>query len=118
MKKLLLAAAMLMVAIDSSHATEDFCAVVKHTDDGFLALRAEPTTQSEIVFKLHQGDYVIADTLGATDHKGWTHVNSVLRRDGPSDASKKYAHYTHGWVASRYVESFVCPEDQAEEGKR
>ena len=85
-----------------AHATKDFCAVVLKSHDGFVALRARPTTHSVINVKLRRGDFLYADTLGDyQQHKRWTHITSV----GHETAGK----FRHGWISSRYVQSFVCP---------
>jgi hypothetical protein len=45
----------------SAHATQDFCAVVRKTPDGFLALREGPGTWFPMKARLHQGDLLFAD---------------------------------------------------------
>ena len=55
-------AACLMALATSAEATEDFCAVVLKTPDGFLALRQGPGTRFPVKLKLHQGDVLSADT--------------------------------------------------------
>lgn len=101
MKYVLIVASLLLAT--SAHATEDFCAVVLKSRDGFVALREQPTTDSVISIKLWQGDFLYADTLGY-DHKGWTHVVGVSGHENMDPELK------HGWISSRYVQSFVCPE--------
>jgi hypothetical protein len=120
MKKMLLAGIALLAVCASAHATEDFCAVVLRAPDGFLALRAEPGTQSKMLTKLHEGDFLYADTQQCSQSvcdKRWTHVIGVPRIDGPDDPKKTYEDYTRGWVFSRYIQSFLCPENQAEQAK-
>jgi hypothetical protein len=118
MKKLILAAALAVLA-SSANATVDFCAVVRETPDGFLALREGPGTQFPVVHKLRRGDFLYADDASCergvcANRNRWTHVLSVPRLDGPpNNPNKAHGSFTSGWVASRYIEWFVCPEDQA-----
>jgi hypothetical protein len=42
----------------------------------------------------------------------WTHITGVPRIDGPTTPEKTSGDYTHGWVRSKYIQSFICPEDQ------
>jgi hypothetical protein len=42
----------------------------------------------------------------------------VPRIDGPNDPKKTYNDYTHGWVSSKYIQDFLCPEDQELEANR
>jgi hypothetical protein len=110
MKRLFLTSvAALFLATGAAHATEDFCAVVLKTPDGFLALREGPSTRFKMITKLHRGDFLLADTGGTLSPK-WTHVIGVPRIDSGD------AHYTRGFVYRRYIQEFLCPEDQAAEG--
>jgi hypothetical protein len=47
----------------SARATEDFCAVVLKTPDGFLALREGPGTRFRMQARLHRGDVLFADNV-------------------------------------------------------
>ena len=70
MMKTLLTAVALLAFATTAHATEDFCAVVLKTPDGFLALREGPGTQHKMITKLEQGDFLLADTaMGEQDPK-------------------------------------------------
>ena len=51
-----LAGTMAAVDFTAAYSTEDFCAVVLKTPDGFLALREKPGTQFKMIAKLHEGD--------------------------------------------------------------
>ena len=52
-----------------AHGTEDFCAVVLKTPDGFLALREGPGTRFKVKTRLYRGDVLFADTRRCTiDH--------------------------------------------------
>jgi hypothetical protein len=101
----------------SVNATEDGCAVVLKTPDGFLNLRKAPTTKSDIVTQLKQGDFLYVDTtrcetkgnLSICDEDNpprWTHVTSARRIDG-----KDARTFTQGWVSDQYVQWFRCEED-------
>jgi hypothetical protein len=48
----------------SVNATEDGCAIVLKTPDGFLNMRRAPTMKSDIVTQLKQGDFLYVDTAG------------------------------------------------------
>ena len=54
MKKVLLAgiAALSVLSASAAHATDNECAVVLKTSDGFLAVREKPTVKSKIVATL------------------------------------------------------------------
>jgi hypothetical protein len=108
---------------NAAHATGDFCAVVLKTPDGFLALREKPGRESKIIAKLREGDFLYAGTeqcsqsVCDTEARKWTHINGVPRIDGPNDPKKTYDDYTHGWVSRKYIQDFLCPEDQQLETK-
>ena len=114
MKRALRLAACVAALATSAHATEDFCAVVLKTPDGFLALREGPGTRFKVKEKLLQGDVLFADTRSCViDHPGicdekreWTYVYSVPRLDGDLKEAK---HFTEGWVGSRFTQGFLCP---------
>jgi hypothetical protein len=100
-KMLLVGIAGLMILSKAAHATEDFCAVVLKTPDGFLALREKPGRESKIIAKLREGDFLYAGTeqcsqsVCDTEDRKWTHINGVPRIDGPNDPKKTYNDYTH-----------------------
>jgi hypothetical protein len=108
--KALLLAGCVAAAVTSAHATEDFCAVVLKTPDGFLALRDGPGTRFNLRAKLKQGDVLLADTRSCViDHpdtcdekREWTYVYSV-RHEGKEVK-------VQGWVTRRFTQDFVCPE--------
>jgi hypothetical protein len=87
-----------------AQATEDFCAVVLKTPDGFLALREGPGAQFRVKARLRQGDVLFADTRTCViDHpdicdetRKWTYVNYVPRLDGRLNEAKQF---TQGSVA-------------------
>jgi hypothetical protein len=114
MKRALLLAACVAALATSAHATEDFCAVVLKTPDGFLALREGPGTRFKVKEKLLRGDVLFADTRSCAidypdvcdDKREWTHVNVVPRLDGNVEEGK---HFTEGWVARKFIQEFLCP---------
>jgi hypothetical protein len=132
MKKLLLTGiAVLFLAIGTAHATEDFCAVVlkpprevmrdkEYKHDAWLTIRDGPGTQFMRMGKLGTGDYLEAQTGSCKQLEGkwicddkWVHINSIPRFDGPIE--QRHSH-SSGWVHSKYIQTFPCPEDQAEAG--
>lgn len=64
---LVLAVALLTCTLDASAQTRG---VIKRTNDGFVALRAEPTLYSTMLRKLHAGDVVYYISAG----NGWSRV--------------------------------------------
>jgi hypothetical protein len=57
-----LAVLFILISAPALKATEDGCAVVLKTPDGFLNLRNAPTSQSEVITKLKRGDFLYVDT--------------------------------------------------------
>ena len=120
MKKMLLTGVAALMAVSrAAQATEDFCAVVLKTPDGFLALREKPARESKIIAKLREGDFLYAGTeqcsqsvCDTLEDRKWTHINGVPRMDGPNDPKRTYNDYTHGWVSRKYIQNFLCPDDQ------
>jgi hypothetical protein len=110
MKQFFPAAAVLIVVSTAAHATEDFCAVVLKTPDGFLALREKPGAQAKMSAKLREGDFLYAGTEQSSvcdnEDRKWTHVTGVPRLDGPNDPKKTYNDYTHGWVSRKDIQEF------------
>jgi hypothetical protein len=125
--------AALLLATGAAHATEDFCAVVlkppsniirdkDYKSDAWLTIRDGPGTQFMRMGKLGTGDFLEAQTGSCKqlegkwicDDKGeWVHVNAIPRFDGPIELRTSRS---SGWVRSKYVQTFACPEDQAEAG--
>ena len=112
MRKLLLAAALLLAIGTSAQATQSYCAVVKPTPDGFVNLREGPGTRFPIIRHLRPYDSVLVDTgkcrAGICDQSGrWQFIESVPRIDGQSDEEKQ--HFTQGWIRERYIKQITCP---------
>ena len=97
-----------------ANAAVSGCAVVQKTPDGFLYLHKAPTN-SEVVTRLKQGDFLFVDTarcetagsLSICDKgnpRRWTHVTSVRRID------KGHRTSTRGWIRDQYVQWVRCEE--------
>lgn len=94
-------------------ATEDFCAVVLKTPDGFLAMRSGPGMRFPIKMKLKQGDVLYADTRKCVigrpnicdDSGTWVYVYAVQNVDAKADK-------VEGWIAGAFVQTFLCPEGE------
>jgi len=71
--KYLLAIATLLLATGTAHTTEDGCAVVLRTRDGFLNVRAQANAHSRILKRFKPGEIILTDNAGGGDSK-WTHV--------------------------------------------
>jgi hypothetical protein len=135
-KALLTGIAVLLLATGTTHATEDFCAVVlkppakvvrdkQYNPDAWLAIRDGPGMQFMVMGKLREGDFLNASTGGVCkelnrkeicdNKREWVHVIGIPRFDGSGE--KTYKDYSRGWVRSKYIQTFLCEEDQAGEGK-
>ena len=97
-KRTLLAgvAALSVLSASAAHATEDFCAVVRKIpkkDGEFLAMRDKPAKEFMITIRLHEGDFLVAQTGQCSDtvdngdrnvkvcNEYWTHINGAFRPD-------------------------------------
>jgi len=107
MRKLLLATVALMLAMPAA-ATTDYCAVVKKTPDGFLALREQPTVKSYLWTKLRPGTLLVIDDTSEDQCEengrirvcptdGWSFVHTIPELDDGKPTP------TQGWVATRYT---------------
>ena len=81
---LMLAIALMACAMETSAQTRG---IIKRTNDGFVALRSEPTVYSTMLRRLHAGDVVYYSSVG----DGWSRVK--FSPDG----------YWQGYVASRLI---------------
>lgn len=133
LKPLAIAALSLAVLAPVAHATEDFCAVVlkppakvmrdkQYNSEAWLAVRDGPGMQFMIMGKLREGDFLMANTssckelnsqLICDEKSEWIHVIGIPRFDGPDEEGKTYS---RGWVRSKYVQTFLCEGQQAEQG--
>jgi hypothetical protein len=99
--------------VPTALSTQTYCAVVKPTSDGFVALRAGPGTTFSTVERLRPFDFVWMDTASCRgelcDESGqWQFVEGVPRLDGPLGNERTF---TQGWIRSRYVKPIVCPAE-------
>jgi hypothetical protein len=78
--------------------------------------------QFMVMGKLREGDVLWADTGSCAklndkwvcdDKREWIHIVGIPRFDGPVDSDK--SSYSHGWVRSKYVQTFPCEDHQAEQ---
>jgi hypothetical protein len=100
-------------------ATETGCAVVLKTPDGFLNMREGPGARFDVTARLLSGDFLYFGTEQCSNLRGrrvcnddrfsWTYVDSIPKFDKGPDGTVKTA--THGWVSTRYLQFFDCPEN-------
>jgi hypothetical protein len=88
-----------------AHAAYDECAVVLKTPDSFLALRDKPTTQSKLILKLKRGDVLQVDKSVKKGSPKWTWVSKQI--DGIIEETLPFK---SGFVSSRYIQRFQCPD--------
>jgi len=97
-----------------ANATWSFCAVTRHTDDGFVALRAGPGTRYSILAKILPSDQLL---IGATeicleldgeklcdDTGKWKIVESVYSIVPRENRALK------GWISERLVRQIGCDD--------
>jgi len=87
------------------------CAVVKQTDDGFVALRAEPRPTSQLLLKLQPYQILVIPVSTCAPNPAtdpWILVECVPAQDG--DCSLK-GRKTTGWVNSHPLVPAACPKD-------
>jgi hypothetical protein len=116
MTSVTIATALILPSI--AYATEDFCAVVSNTPDGFLALREGPGSQFRTIAKLHPGDHLIADTAqcgplhGRTicQNGGWTRITTMYSADYKIkfESDQSSMTFEPAWVATRYIRNTPC----------
>lgn len=95
-----------------ARATEDWCAVVTKTPDGFLNLREGPGVQFRVRGKLRPGDILQVDTASCfksyagpgpnarftcAERGDWTHVVEAGR-----------AHLFNGWISTKWIKQVSC----------
>jgi len=136
MKKILLTGiAALLLATGTAHAAGDFCAVVlkppakikrdkDYKEDAWLVIRDGPGTQFLKMGKLGTGDFLWIEShcdVHSCDNGKWTRIVGIPKFDGPQDSTfsddNAVEHLprapSKGWVNSKYIQEFDCPEDQA-----
>jgi len=101
-------------AITNVHATIDFCVTVRHTPDGFVALRDGPGVQFRMKARLKPGETLIADTAQCSKVAGktmcdetrqWTFINHVPRLDDGKAKLEGPEDYTQGWVLTKLTKN-------------
>ena len=100
--------AAMFLATGTAHATEDFCAEVTQTPDGFLALREGPGTQFKMIAKLKPGFPLDART-------GWSEIGKRTEKPKPQWMRVMIANRISAYVYSKYTKPRDCPGDSETE---
>jgi hypothetical protein len=90
-----------------------FCAVVKSTPDGFVALRDRPKASSKLIYKLKPYQIVVifsSECAPNRDTDPWTQVECVPEGEGDCDPLSKKK-IISGWVNSKLLARAHCPRD-------
>lgn len=103
---------LLSLATDA-RSTQTYCAVVKPTSDGFVALRAGPGIKFSIRERLQPFDFVWVDTGSCREDlcdesRTWVFIEGVPRLDGPAGSERNF---TQGWIRDRYIKTIACPTE-------
>jgi hypothetical protein len=104
----------LSVLTTAPGAHADYCAIVKKTNDGFLAVRKEPTVKGEMIaairadFPVHissSNQFLEADEQFFDKNlpKNWTKWVFVSGWFSTGDAEP-----SHGWVYGKYLKKVPC----------
>jgi hypothetical protein len=107
--RVLIAALAVAILPAASQAATDveysYCAKVKKTSDGFLALRQEPTSKSPMKAILLTDWEIVLDNKFAGATGDWVQVTYVnqLEENRPVDAKP-----IQGWVFRKYVKIYEC----------
>jgi hypothetical protein len=110
MKTLLRTLAVLLTMTAAANAAEeesDFantvCATIKKTSDGFLAVRAEPNSNSAMKAKVLSGwEIVLNKKFSSGD---WIKASSVYKLVNEEPVNEKML---NGWVHRKYVKIHEC----------
>jgi hypothetical protein len=84
--------------------------VVRATPDGFLAVRAGPSTSYRLKYHARPGQVLAIDGQQSLDdpQRKWRHVVGVLSRtDGRRERAPTLL---DGWAAGRFLNPVACPE--------
>ena len=113
LKKLLATVALISTLVAPAAAVTpggEYCAMVAKTSDEFLALRKEPTANSEMIAAMRTGFpvHVSASSQSLDGDKvslyknwtKWTYVSAFVT-DSSADPD-------HGWVYSKYLKRVPC----------
>jgi hypothetical protein len=114
-------AALSELSVSAAHARPTWilephmCAVVGGLSDDWLALREADNARSRMIVKLREGDFLYISPEHNSEKGKWTSVIGVPRIDGiPMPYKHLQPRQIHGWVFNKYIQEFVCPEEQAE----
>ena len=106
---MIVAAIAVLFGITNAGATADdeysYCAKVKKTSDGFLALRQDPTSNSVMKVKLLTGWELVLDNKFAGNGGEWVKVTYVENLDNYAGINAKP---TQGWVHRKYIKVYEC----------
>jgi hypothetical protein len=111
MKTLLRTLAVLLTMMSAANAAEDYdldftniaCATIKKTSDGFLAVRAEPTSNSAMKAKVLSGWEIVLDKKFTSGD--WIKARSVYKLVNEEPVNEKVL---NGWVHRKYVKMHEC----------
>ena len=111
--RIAIAALCLLVSTSRGQSTATYCAVVKPTTDGFVALRTGPGTTFSIRQRLRPFDVVWVDTGSCRgricDESGkWRFIEGVPRLDGPFNEARRF---TQGWALASFIKQTACPTE-------
>jgi hypothetical protein len=82
----------------------------EYNEDKWLALREGPGPQFKLITQLGGYEHLEADAT-----KGdWTHISNVTRL---SSTERNSPQIVQGWVRSKYVKTFPCENETADEPK-
>lgn len=85
------------------------CAVIRETSDGFVALRSNSSSNSQLLLKLIPYEIIVVVTSDCDVNEKWTQVASVPRIDGDWDDPVRKTS-TGGWVRSSLLAFSNCPQ--------
>src|SRR5262249_33654224 len=87
------------------------CAVIKQTQDGFVALRSESLATSTEVGRLNPYEIVVIFVGTCRPNDPWTRVECIPRIDGFCNEKSKHEtkRYTTGWVNTKLLVPAQCP---------
>jgi hypothetical protein len=111
MKTLLRTLAVLLTMMPAANAEEEYeldftntvCATIKKTSDGFLAVRAEPTSNSAMKAKVLSGWEIVLDKKFTSGD--WIKARSVYKLVNEEPVNEKVL---NGWVHRKYVKTHEC----------
>src|SRR5262245_39413066 len=87
------------------------CAVIKETQDGFVALRSKPTASSRLLRRLCPYEIVIVSFDSRNPNPTWAYVVSVPSIDGGWEGWDNDKKVTTGYVFSKLISYANCPAE-------